>query len=225
MVMRAGIPVQALFVDVDDTLFRTQERRIEWLTRDLGDDHARLYVSNINNYEDVGTAGALRSIRDYCRQLDYNPDFYRSLPLMRDALRCLREIEGASGVRICTYLSARPFHFATLTLAELLASGFPVAPIVCRPKQVGRRQAASWKISQVLRVSWPDSIKVIIDDDPAVGLEALKRCSKEVLTIRFAEDADYFGLVAEQQQLGPYGSLDWRSIAEYLRDHRSRIVN
>jgi|GEM_PF-6215643 len=204
---------QLLFVDLDDTLFRTQERRVEWMTREMGRDYARLYISGARGSSDDGSGADMGAVRDYCRQLDHDPEFYRGLPLVTGALSGLRMIEAAGYGRVFAYLSARPLELLKLSVNELASRGFPDAPVFCRPNRVRRRSAAGWKLSHVLQVNRSGSTRVIIDDDPQVGVEAARRCPRQtgqVSVILFAEPTTS---VAVAEHARP---LDWCGIANYL---------
>ncbi|MCD4654937.1 hypothetical protein K8T06_13505 [bacterium] len=213
--MNSGeFPLQ-LFVDIDDTLFRTNERRVEWIAKELGDDHARLYLSggDEDTQKDVGVREALIRLKKYCRNLDRDPEFYRRLPLVRNALHCLREIESKSSVKLCAYLSARPSQFATLSGTELNRSGFPKAPVFCRPEHIIRRHAASWKLSHITQLSSSKFDRLIIDDDLSVCMK-IRRC-----TLQRIEAICFTEIVSESNYYSSLRFLDWRNILMHIVDH------
>ena len=205
--------MKALYVDVDDTLFETSERRVEWMKQELGEHCADLYVLESNDQEVSWPADARVKVREFCRRLDQDPDFYMGLPTVVDAVACLQQLNTSGVAWVRGYLSARPANLALLTSAELTAAGFPSAPVHCRPADVPRRDSANWKLSTVLQAirSTPGMI-VIIDDDPAVGREVRDEgVLHEITSIRFAATASSWKMSG-----GGCSGFDWRGITRLL---------
>lgn len=166
------IPLIRLILDIDDTLFATQEKWLEILNHEFKtnltmDDFCRYgHTDFVSEWLVHG-----ERYRDFLEKNRESDEFNGSLTLLEGALTGVNRLL-QNGSTLHCYLTTRPEKVKKGTLDSITQAGLPQAPVIFRPGDISYSDSNRWKAKKILHMASEDNnMWVTIDDSPRLAEE------------------------------------------------------
>ena len=195
------IKQKGLALDIDETLSRTNGHWFKTLIKKFGNPEKLTVEEILKNYRYTNNVPywQAKEAHEWMEEQRHSNDMQRELPLIENANHTVEKINKI--IPISAYITVRPDTVIEGTKDWLLQHNFPLAPIICRPKNVEFTQGNKWK-ANLLHKLYP-KILGIIDDNPEL-LEHLPKDYKGTVFV--------YGLEKIETKINAIPCKDWNTV-------------